>query len=59
MIKNKYVAIESSSLSTKYDRRYVIVNVDTGEIVDDGCGYGYRCPGHAERAFIFKHKLNS
>lgn len=35
-------AIRSESLSKPYDYRYVIVDIDTGEILDDAQGYGYR-----------------
>lgn len=36
------IVIESNSLSKGYDKRYVIVDKDSGEILDDAQGYSYK-----------------
>ena len=34
--------IESTSLSSKYDKRYIVIDKDTGEVLDDTQGHGYK-----------------
>ena len=34
--------VESPRLSKQYDKRYEIVNADTGEVFDDAQSYGYK-----------------
>ena len=34
--------VESPRLSKQYDKRYEIVDADTGEVLDDAQGYGYK-----------------
>ena len=34
--------VASAAVSSGYDRRYVVVDAATGEIVDDAQGYGYK-----------------
>ncbi len=34
--------VESPRLSKQHDKRYEIVNADTGEVLDDAQGYGYK-----------------
>jgi hypothetical protein len=46
--------IVSPSLSKGYDRRYVVVDEATGEILDDAQGYGYRTAQNAHRAYSYK-----
>ena len=55
----KFKAVESSSLSTFYKKRYVIVDEDTGEILDDAQGYGYKSPQKAHAAFAYKNRDKS
>lgn len=47
-------AIRSESLSKPYDYRYVIVDIDTGEILDDAQGYGYRTAQKAYAGYNYK-----
>lgn len=47
-------AIRSESLSKLYDYRYVIVDIDTGEILDDAQGYGYRTAQKAYAGYNYK-----
>ena len=41
------------------EQRYVIVNKETGEIIDDAQGYGYRTIQGAYKAFKFKNLSSS
>lgn len=38
--------------------RYMLVNENTGEILDDAQGYGYRSPQKAHAAWNYKHPSN-
>ena len=51
-----YCAVESKSLSTRNDKRYVMVDKATGEIVDDAQGYGYRSKQSAYRGFSYRFR---
>lgn len=46
--------IVSPSLSKGYDRRYVVVDETTGEVLDDAQGYGYKTAQNAHRAYSYK-----
>ncbi len=48
------IAIRSEILSAKQDDRYVIVDKETGEILDDAQGYGYKTPQKAHAAYAYK-----
>lgn len=52
-------AIKSDPLSSSYDTRFVIVNTETGEILDDAQGYGYRSAQKAYAAYTYKHRDKS
>jgi hypothetical protein len=41
-------------LSSNFDKRYVVVDEATGEIVDDAQGYGYKSAQNAHRAHADK-----
>ena len=57
MIDKKNVkAILSEQLSEEYNPRYVMVDVDTGEIVDDANGYGYKTIKGAYSAYTYKNR---
>lgn len=47
--------VESPRLSKQYDKRYEIVNADTGEVLDDAQGYGYKDIRGAYAAWGYKH----
>lgn len=49
-------AVESNTLSTPYDHRYVIVDNETGEIIDNAQGYGYKSKRNAYAAYGYKRK---
>ena len=45
--------IKSNKLSIKEDR-FVVIDIDTGELLDDGSGYGYKSEEKAQKSFNFK-----
>jgi hypothetical protein len=46
--------VVSASLSSRYDKRYVVVDEATGEVVDDAQGHGYKSAQNAHRAYSYK-----
>lgn len=46
--------VASASLSSGYDKRYVVVDEATGEVLDDAQGYGYKTAQNAHRAHAYK-----
>jgi len=49
--------IKSEELSSAFDNRFIIINIHTGEILDDAQGYGYKT---IEKAFaVFYYKKNN
>ena len=49
-------AILSETLSKEYDNRYVIVDTETGEVLDDANGYGFKSQKAAYKAFWYKNR---
>lgn len=41
--------------NNSYETRYQIIDADTGEVLDDAQGYGYRTPQKAHAAWAYKH----
>lgn len=52
----QYLAVKSAKLSRPKRPRWVVINQETGEIVDDARGYGYRSEVKACKAFTYKQK---
>lgn len=52
-------AIFSRELSSGRDKRYVVIDKNTQEILDDAQGYGYRSPQKAYAAYAYKHRDKS
>ncbi|OTO02267.1 hypothetical protein [Enterococcus sp. 5B3_DIV0040] len=50
-----YRAILSPTLSKRGNARFVIVDTQTGEIVDDCQGYGYKSPRRAYAGFGYQY----
>lgn len=50
-------AVRSETLSDGYDERFVIIDTDTGEILDDSHGSGYKTSGRAIRCYKYKHSI--
>lgn len=48
--------VESPRLSKQYDKRYEIVDADTGEVLDNAQGYGYKDIRGAYVAWGYKHR---
>ena len=44
----------SYELSTKYDKRYVVVDKVTKKVIDDAQGYGYKSRTKAYYAYMYK-----
>lgn len=51
--------VKSVSLSNYSDTRFVVVNAETGEIVDDAQGYGYKTIQGAYKAWAYKTRDRS
>ena len=51
--------IESEKLSGEYDKRYVVVDKDTGEVLDDAQGWGYKSVQKAYAAYSYKTRDKS
>ena len=48
-------AVRSPSLSTDYEDRWVLVDKETGEIVDDAQGYGFTTERKAYACFAYHY----
>ena len=55
----KYEVSYSESLSSNYEPRYVVIDTETGEIVDDAQGYGYKSKQNAYKAWTYKSKVKN
>lgn len=51
-----YKVIRSKQLSKGYDNRYVIVDAQTQNILDDANGYGYKSKENAHRCWSYKSR---
>ena len=51
--------IEDKSLSKQYEKRYIVIDEDTGEILDDAQGYGYKSVQKAYAAYNYKNRDKS
>lgn len=56
MASKNIKAIKSEVLSSRRSERYVIVDTETGEILDDAQGFGYKSAPKAYAAFNYKNK---
>ena len=57
--KKNIKVVKSDELSKKYEDRFVVVSTDTGEILDDAQGYGYRSKQKAHTAYNYKNRDRS
>ena len=53
----EFVAVKSDSLSKPGDDRYILLDRDTRQVVDDAGGRGYKSPEAAHKSHAFKQKL--
>ena len=51
-----YKVVKSEKLSEAFDPRFIIIDADTGEIIDDAQGYGYKNAQKAHNAYHYKTK---
>lgn len=54
-----YKAIPAPHLSDKYDPRFVVIDAETGEILDDAQGYGYKSLQKAYAGYAYKTRDKS
>jgi hypothetical protein len=47
--------VKSDTLSGGYSQRYIIIDSESGEMLDDAQGYGYKTAQNAVVAFKWKH----
>ena len=59
MSEKNIAVIEAENLSSNYDKRYVVIDKDTGEVLDDAQGYGYRSVQKAYAAYAYKNRDKS
>lgn len=52
-----WTVIEDTNLSEdKYNKRYIIIDKETGEILDNAQGYGYKSKQNAYKCYNYKLK---
>jgi hypothetical protein len=51
--------IESNTLGDRWARRFVVVDVDTGKILADAQGYGYKSAQKAHASYAYKTRDTS
>lgn len=51
--------VENSDLAKGNEHRYVVIDKDTGEVLDDAQGYGYKTVKNAYAAYSYKHRDKS
>lgn len=59
MPSENIAVIESANLSSEYDKRYVVVDKDSGQVLDDAQGYGYKSIQKAYAAYSYKTRDKS
>ena len=53
---NNYKVVKSEKLSEDFNPRFIIIEADTGEIIDDAQGYGYKSAQKAHSTYHYKTK---
>ena len=53
------IPIEDKRLSELYDKRYIVIDKETGEILDTAQSYGYKSPQKAMAAWAYKTRDTS
>lgn len=53
-MQRKVKAVPIPNPQNRYESRYIIVNENTGGILDDAQGYGYKTPQKAYAAYSYK-----
>lgn len=55
MDKSTICVVEAPN-SSAYNKRYFVVDKETGAVLDDAQGYGYKTPQKAYAAYNYKHR---
>lgn len=58
-MEKKIKVVEGGSMSKRYKPRYILIDTETGEIVDDAQGYGYKSVRNAYAAYAYKTRDKS
>ena len=56
-MEKSYIAVRSATLSKPGDARFVIMDRQSREILDDANGRGYKSPTAAHASFDFKRNM--
>lgn len=59
MAEKTYKVVESEKLSTYNEKRYIVVDIKTGKVLDDAQSYGYKSIKKAYSAFAYKRRNKS
>lgn len=59
MAEKTYKVVESEKLSTYDEKRYIVVDIKTGKVLDDAQSYGYKSIKKAYSAFAYKKRDKS
>lgn len=51
--------VRSDKLSSMFEQRYVVIDKETGEVLDDAQGYGYKSRQKAYAAYGYKNRDKS
>jgi len=57
--EEQYIAVVSERHSKPGDTRYIIINRQTREVMDDCGGHGYKSAASAHKSFAFKQRRRS
>ena len=55
-MEKEFLVVEDSTLSSPWDRRYIVISKETGEVLDDAQGYGYKSKPKAYAAWAWKNR---
>ena len=53
------VVVEDGRLSTQFEKRFIVIDKNTGEILDNAQGYGYKTVRNAYAAYAYKTRDKS
>ena len=59
MTEKTYKVVESEKLSTYDEKRYIVIDIKTGKVLDDAQGYGYKSIKKAYSAYGYKKRDKS
>ncbi len=59
MTEKTYKVVESEKLSTHDEKRYIVIDIKTGKVLDDAQGYGYKSIKKAYSAYGYKKRDKS